>query len=211
MWPGRTAAQAREVITHEALCNLAFAQTPVTFLCPYDAAALSAEVLADARRVHPHLWTAAGPAPCSDYDIDDLLMGQHPPALPDPHAEPLAVVTEVSGLAELRRSVRAIAAGVGLSTRRGDDFTLAVNEVACNALSHTEHPALVSRVRGGDAGWLVIEVATQGCISDPLIGRELRPTSTGGRGLWLVNQLCDLVESRSGSWGSLTRLHMALP
>jgi anti-sigma regulatory factor (Ser/Thr protein kinase) len=193
------------------LCNLAFARTPVSFLCPYDVAALPARVLDEARRAHPYEWSAAGPVPSPDYDIDDLLMGQHPPESPDPHGEPLAVVTEVAGLVELRRSLRSIAAALGLSAARTDDFALAVNEVACNALTHTEHPALVSRVHTAEPGWLVIEVATQGCIDDPLIGRELRPTRTGGRGLWLVNQLCDLVETRSGPWGSLTRLHVQVP
>ncbi|MEA2473452.1 MAG: hypothetical protein QOE06_1367, partial [Thermoleophilaceae bacterium] len=32
----------------------------------------------------------------------------------------------------------------------------------------------------------------------------------GGRGLWLVNQLCDLVQLRSLRDGCAVRLHMAL-
>jgi anti-sigma regulatory factor (Ser/Thr protein kinase) len=33
----------------------------------------------------------------------------------------------------------------------------------------------------------------------------------GGRGLWLANQLCDLVQIRSGARGTVVRLHMRLP
>jgi anti-sigma regulatory factor (Ser/Thr protein kinase) len=33
---------------------------------------------------------------------------------------------------------------------------------------------------------------------------------TGGRGLWLANQLCDLVELRSGPVETVVRLHMRL-
>jgi hypothetical protein len=31
-----------------------------------------------------------------------------------------------------------------------------------------------------------------------------------GWGLWMVNQVCDLVEIRSGDWGTDVRLHMRL-
>jgi MEDS: MEthanogen/methylotroph, DcmR Sensory domain len=34
------------------------------------------------------------------------------------------------------------------------------------------------------------------------------PDSPGGHGLWLVNELCDLAERRTGPAGTTTRLHM---
>ena len=46
---------------------------------------------------------------------------------------------------------------------------------------------------------------------DPLADR--RPPSAdrpGGRGLWMANQLCDLVQVRSFPEGSVVRLHMKL-
>jgi len=36
------------------------------------------------------------------------------------------------------------------------------------------------------------------------------PTQTGGRGLWMANQVCDLVRIRSGDTGTAVRLHMSL-
>jgi anti-sigma regulatory factor (Ser/Thr protein kinase) len=210
MWRGRTPAQRREVIAHEAAANVAFARCAVSFLCPYDTSTLPAGVLAEARRAHPQLWTAEGQTDCPQYDIDDLLIGGHPPAQPDPYGEPLAVVADLRGLAGLRMLIGELAEDAGLTARRRDEFVVAVNEVVVNALAHSPYPAVVSRGRDWDVASLVVEVSTAGCITDPLAGRELPTDPTAGRGLWIVNQLCDLVETRSGPWGTLTRLHALL-
>ena len=53
IWPGRTAAEIQEATRHEALINLAFRDSPVTVLCPYDSARLTESVLADAACTHP--------------------------------------------------------------------------------------------------------------------------------------------------------------
>ena len=48
-------------------------------------------------------------------------------------------------------------------------------------------------------------------IEDPLAGRERAPDADGGgRGLWIVNHLCDLVQLRSSRAGSVVRLHMSV-
>ena len=49
---------------------------------------------------------------------------------------------------------------------------------------------------------LACAVRDNGHIDDPLVGRERpRPEQERGRGLWLANQLCDLVQVRSGPDG----------
>jgi anti-sigma regulatory factor (Ser/Thr protein kinase) len=40
------------------------------------------------------------------------------------------------------------------------------------------------------------------------LARTLPFIREGGRGLWLVNQLCDLVQLRSSAAGGVVRLHM---
>jgi anti-sigma regulatory factor (Ser/Thr protein kinase) len=56
---------------------------------------------------------------------------------------------------------------------------------------------------------LVCEVRDGGTLEDPLLGRERpRLDQASGRGLWLVNQLCDLVQMRSYPHGNVVRLHM---
>ena len=58
---------------------------------------------------------------------------------------------------------------------------------------------------------LVFQVSDHGHIGERLVGR-LRPApdQASGRGLWLVNHLCDLVQIRSGAHGSVVRVHMWL-
>ena len=49
----------------------------------------------------------------------------------------------------------------------------------------------------------------RGRFEDPLAGRR-RPSGAqvGGYGLWLANQVCDLVQLRSHEDGSTVRVHM---
>jgi anti-sigma regulatory factor (Ser/Thr protein kinase) len=87
------------------------------------------------------------------------------------------------------------------------DLVTATSELAANSVMH-----------GGGSGtlrlWfengaLLAEVEDRGRIEEPLVGR-LRPdiSQEGGRGLWLANQLCDLVQIRSGAGGTTVRLHL---
>ena len=63
-------------------------------------------------------------------------------------------------------------------------------------------------------GWrededVVCEVADAGVISDPLVGR-LRPPfdRSEGRGLWIANHFCDLLQIRSSSIGTRIRCRL---
>jgi hypothetical protein len=52
-----------------------------------------------------------------------------------------------------------------------------------------------------------VEIADAGLINDPLVGRDLlHDLAETGRGVWMANQLCDLVQVRSGSAGTVVRL-----
>jgi anti-sigma regulatory factor (Ser/Thr protein kinase) len=58
---------------------------------------------------------------------------------------------------------------------------------------------------------LLCEIRDRGRIADPLAGRfapDVR--KVGGRGLWIVNQLCDLVQVRTADDGNVVRVHMYL-
>ncbi|MGW2272513.1 anti-sigma factor RsbA family regulatory protein [Streptomyces yangpuensis] len=58
---------------------------------------------------------------------------------------------------------------------------------------------------------VVAEIHDCGLLADPLAGRR-RPTlasADGGRGLWMIHQLCDLVEVRATEGGFTLRLHVA--
>jgi anti-sigma regulatory factor (Ser/Thr protein kinase) len=87
---------------------------------------------------------------------------------------------------------------------------LAVNEVATNSIRHGGGVG-AARVWRAD-GAIVCEIADAGRIEDPLVGRRRPDAGTiGGRGLWIANQLCELVQMRTFAAGTVVRLHMRLP
>jgi anti-sigma regulatory factor (Ser/Thr protein kinase) len=94
----------------------------------------------------------------------------------------------------------------GLGDARAADVVVAVNEVASNSLCHAGG---WGELRIWDAGdTLVCEVTDDGRIEDPLVGR-VRPAvgSQGGRGLWIANRVCELVQIRSAATGTTVRMH----
>ena len=83
----------------------------------------------------------------------------------------------------------------------------AVNEVVTNSLCHGEGRARVNFWTEPAA--VVCEVRDRGWIRDPLAGRIApAPDRVSGRGLWLVNQLCDLVQLRSSPAGTTVRMYI---
>ncbi len=110
-------------------------------------------------------------------------------------------------LSEMRRFVAARAQRAELSRDRAHDFLLAVNEIAANSVRHGGGHGVLSIWH--DNGTLLCEVEDTGAISKPLAGRE-RPQEgqSHGYGLWLANQLCDLVQVRTFPSGNVVRLHM---
>ncbi len=100
--------------------------------------------------------------------------------------------------------VRQAAARAELPKQAAEDFALASHEIAANSVRH-----------GGGAGslriWrqpesLVCEIRDSGRLADPLAGR-IRPDGVGGYGLWLAQQLSDLVQVRWADSGNVVRLH----
>ncbi len=58
-----------------------------------------------------------------------------------------------------------------------------------------------------DDDTIVCQVRDAGRFDDPFVGRRA-PTGVGysGRGLWIANQVCDLVQIRDVPDGSIVRL-----
>jgi hypothetical protein len=54
---------------------------------------------------------------------------------------------------------------------------------------------------------VVVEFSCPGRLNDPLAGRRRPdPLGNGGMGLYLVHQLCDLVQTRTGPAGTTVRV-----
>jgi anti-sigma regulatory factor (Ser/Thr protein kinase) len=206
-WAGRSAAERREIARHEGLCNLAFSDRAMTVLCLYDTTRLGADLIADAELTHPVVISRGRSRSSATY----LGPGGLPASCDEPLLLPQADVESLS-FADHLGSVREFAARhadtAGLSLARGRDLTLAVSEIAANAVSYADGGVIRAWRAGGE---LICQIEDSGFISDPLAGRRQRPPDApGGHGLWLVNLVCDLVERRTASAGTTTRLHMRI-
>jgi len=201
VWPGRSAAEICEAARHEALTSLAFAHTPITILCPYDASGLAGSILAGARRTHQEPGT---PGAIGQTWRDNL-----PPECDGPLDPPPAeaeVFRYNTDLAAVRRLVAGHARRAGLTGERTIDLVLAVNEIAANTISHTTGSGVLQIWHTPEE--IVCQLHDQGEITDPLAGRVRHGPDDRGHGLWLVNQVCDLVELRTGPAGTTVRMHM---
>jgi anti-sigma regulatory factor (Ser/Thr protein kinase) len=208
VWAGRAGPELREAARHEALTNLAFADDPLTIVCPYDVAALPPDVVAGAACTHPVLTAEGHQVPSPAY----LGAGRLPPGCesPLPPVPPGAVRLDYSSdLRAVRALVAGRAAKAGLPEARAADLVLAVSEVTANTLRHT--CATGTLAVWWDEDEIVCQVEDAGHITDPLAGRW-RPAASfvGRQGLWVVNQVCDLVELRSAPAGTTVRMHMRL-
>lgn len=112
-------------------------------------------------------------------------------------------------LRTLRRFVSQQAREVSFEEDRVEDLVLAVNELATNSVRHGGGQGIARIWREGDM--LLCEVLDGGHIDDPSVGRVCpTPDQQTGRGLWLVDRLCDSVQISSSSAGSVVRVHMCL-
>jgi anti-sigma regulatory factor (Ser/Thr protein kinase) len=206
VWAGRSAAEMEECERHEQLLNLAFGQErALAFMCPYDTSALDDEVLAGAVRSHPDCSDAHGRSASSRFTLESPLEG----SLPRPEDPTVTFSFGARDLRTVRRVVSERGRAVGMDPHRNDELLLAISEVAANSVQHGGGGGSLQVWSEADA--LVCDVRDAGRIEDPLVGRERpRPERVDGLGLWIANQLCDLVQIRSGEQGTHVRLRMAI-
>ena len=181
---------------------------PVTFLCPYDSARLPRWVVDDAASTHPSVVTGQQEAVSAGYLSPPGLPPRCERALPRPpaHAEALGYR---DNLGSVRSFIASRAARAGLASSRISDLVIAVSELAANTVRHTDSDGTVHIWHTRQE--VICQVADRGQITDPLAWHRARSERVlGGKGLWLVNQLCDLVQARTSQAGTVARLHMRL-
>jgi anti-sigma regulatory factor (Ser/Thr protein kinase) len=206
-WGGPDQVLAAELHYHEWLLNRAFADSPAWWLlCPYDTTVLEPKVLEAAGRCHPLTLTDGALSPSSGYSDDPYEFEQ----LPSP-CDPHNVMAYTQGdLAAVREKVSACACELGVCGESLQGLLVAATEVAANSVRHGGGGGTL-RTWSTDS-WFVCEFHDSGYISDPLAGR-VRPAlgQIGGHGLWLTQQLCDLVQIRSTpDEGTTIRLHTSI-
>jgi anti-sigma regulatory factor (Ser/Thr protein kinase) len=206
VWAERSPAAMEECQRHESLLNVAFSpETPWSLLCPYDAGSLAEDVLEKLAFSHGHVCRGGRyeESPSFEPGPDCFAGGLPPPTNPEIFAFGLGELSEV------RRRVATAAQRAGMDARGVADFVTAASEIAANSVVHGGGSGTLQLWR--EEGSLLADVQDRGQIEEPLVGR-LRPgpAQEGGRGLWLANQLCDLVQIRSGAAGTTVRLHAAV-
>jgi anti-sigma regulatory factor (Ser/Thr protein kinase) len=205
VYPGRRPAEVTEAQIHERLLDRAFADTPyrLTTACPYDTGQLSTEAVEEMERSHLYVLEGgeAHENPHFQPDLSDVLGGDLPaPPIPEDWFTPFTAI----GLAGMRRDLAEQARDLGVRSERIPDLLLAVNEIATNSVLYAGGGSLGV---WPDNGHMVCEVRDRGYIKDELVGR-LRPAATQirGRGIWLANQVSDLVQLRTSPTGTRVRI-----
>jgi anti-sigma regulatory factor (Ser/Thr protein kinase) len=208
VWPGRSAAELSECERHEALLDTAFADQPgFRMLCPYDVGALGAPAIDAARLTHPLSERGADRAQNGHSRAASRPPRPFDGTLPEPGGEVERLAFTAGGLGEVRNLVSRRAAHAQLSDEAREGLVLAINELVTNSVQYGGGGGTIAIWMEGDS--LLCEVRDHGRIEDPLIGRLAPPLDLhGGRGIWLVNQLCDLVQIRWTSAGNVVRVHM---
>lgn len=210
IWAGRSPAELVECQRHESLLNMAFAGAPAWWLvCPYDVASLDAAVLTEARRSHPYLRDEIYSAASDVYRGDSAAPGLGDAPLPEPSRCLETMDFSAGQLRVVRAVTSARATQFGMDEESAECFVLAVHEIAANSITHGGGSGTYRLWREGRS--LVCEIRDSGKPLPPLAGRVAPGAEAQrGRGLWLANQICDLVQVRAVPGGSVVRLHRTL-
>jgi anti-sigma regulatory factor (Ser/Thr protein kinase) len=207
VWSGRNGDDYPACVEHEALVNMAFDGRDVSGLCPYDISRLDQEILADARTTHPLVWKAGAVQPCAEYAPDDTLARYNQP-LPHSNVAARYTIGKYGDLSAARSFVGRYAYWLGLSHEGIGDLQLITTELATNSLEHTDGECRLALWKRD--GHLVCEVADSGRLNDPLVGRRPPPAGQGGRGLFVVNAVADLVRRHATEDGTTIQAYLRL-
>jgi anti-sigma regulatory factor (Ser/Thr protein kinase) len=199
----------------ESVSNVTLAALRLSSVCGYDVRELSASMVRDVRRAHPHLLTEDGPAVSGAYVPPADLLGTAPPP-PDPlEATPpsldLESITDRAAVVRARGLVRAVVGAACPDTRVGGEFVGAVAEVVTNAFRYGGPPV---HVRVWTTPFrLLCTVTDCGAGADLLFAGYSRGDvdEQTGAGLWLARQTCDRLDAYPTPGGFTVRLSSAVP
>lgn len=207
IWAGRTSAEYPACAQHEALINVALGDSAAWILCPYDINALKHDVIEVAHRTHPIMVRGDQRERSEDYADPVGVAASFNVPFGEPPNDAFSLVFGPTELAAVRHLVTDQAVRTGLFPDRIDDFQIAVNEVATNAITHSGGPGSLRVWRETDR--VVCEITSPGQLLDPLAGRVPPPLeSEHGRGLLLVHHLCDLVQIYTDPGVTAVRIHV---
>jgi anti-sigma regulatory factor (Ser/Thr protein kinase) len=207
-WLDRPHEDLSEAIRYETLLCDALSGSAVEVLCGYDAR-LDSALLAAAEQAHSVvLEDGSRRAAAAGQTAQAPVTAAPPLSDPPPGAE---AITFRADQAAVRGFALAAGLRAGLSRSRITDLVLAIGELAGNTLLHTDGTGTATIWATDEE--VIGQIHDSGQITDRLAG-TLRPDPTAPgtrRGLWLVHQVSDLVQVRSGPAGTTIRVHLRLP
>jgi anti-sigma regulatory factor (Ser/Thr protein kinase) len=205
----RPADELVECQRHESLLNVAFAGgRPWTLLCPYDVADLPAELVDEARCSHEYVVERHLELRSPQFRGTAASGATFGAELEPAPADATSIDFAAQDLPQVRWLVAQAGARAGMDGERTAGLVAAANEVATNSVVH-----------GGGSGTMLVwhdvervifEVRDRGRMSDPLADRRQPSGTKSASGLWLANQLCDLVQVRTYPTGTVVRLVVRL-
>ncbi len=213
VWAGRSDRQVRAWQRMESALNVVLLGTNIWMICPYDARTVDQAILRAARQTHPSRVDGRQIRPSGEF-VDPVAFARACDAtpLPNPPADtPLFPVTSVADLAGVRRFVSTRAAAHGLSGERVKLLVYAASEVAGYLLEQDSERLKISLWMS--VGQIVCQItAHAGQAGDAFAG--LRPPALEyqpGDGLWLAQQVCELLEVRVNRAGCTIHLQVHGP
>ena len=202
---GRRPQEMDECHVHELLLNRAFdGGPPWRLLCPYDTGHLPASVTDRAVLSHPE-WSSLATRGRTGSDIQQSLADTFAGTMAPPTAPALRGEFTAVDVPAVRRTVASWARRCGLPEDRVEVLELAASELATNSIRHGGGGGSIALWEDADAA--VVEFSDGGRVADPLAGRlPPAPDDEGCSGLYLLHQLCDLVQLRSTPIGTTVRV-----
>ena len=208
IWKGRSPDELVECQRHESLLNVAFGRgAPWWLLCPYDVENLDPAVIDEAKRSHEFVTERSTEQRSEAFRGVEASGAPFDVPLAEPGTTTGRLVFGARDLDSVRRLVARHAQAAHLRAARVAELVTAVNEIATNSIRH-----------GGGGGTLTVwqepasvvcEIRDKGRFDRPLADRERPSTELAApRGLWLANQLCDLVQIRTLPDGTVVRLRI---
>ena len=202
-----TREQTRRWTTVESLSNRIMDGRPISMMCAYDLRVSSSRD-AGAHRSHPTVVRDDGTLAASDAYVDPLLILQEHQARLVPAPPGITFSFSAAGLGALRHHVREFAAHAELDRDRAANLVFAASEAAANAIEHGPGCGTMRQWTTDDEILCEIRSERPPAHHDPCVGYvRSRLSDEGGRGFWLMRQLCDWVDVQPEADALVVRLH----
>ncbi|GAA3207961.1 MEDS domain-containing protein [Actinocorallia longicatena] len=195
----------------EALANLALGALPMSLVCLY-AEGSDDTTQEHAVRTHPVVLDSGRHCANLDYDAAWISTARARPLSPPPAADLVLRMDFDQATQHLTRALTLkAAADWGLPVERALDAELIVNELTANSLEHGGGHGLLQLWRDDRDRMMVCQVSDHGHLTDHLAGQLSVGLSTdGGRGLFLIHTLADVVLIHTAPGDTVIRACLAL-